>query len=73
MLHSNDDTKRRNIPFPKDRSGLELEGIIDCVRKCLSKGRPTMQAGPLSMKTRNETEGCLSCESIKAAGTIKNS
>ncbi|KAL2719972.1 hypothetical protein V1477_021119 [Vespula maculifrons] len=61
MLHWNDVTKRRNIPFLKDRND-----IIDCVRKSSCKGPTTMQAGPSSMKTRNGTEGCLSCKRYTA-------
>ncbi|KAL2719938.1 hypothetical protein V1477_021085 [Vespula maculifrons] len=48
-----------------------LGDVIDCVRKSFLKGCPTMQAGPSSMKTRNGTEGCLSCKRVKADGTIK--
>ncbi|KAL2719961.1 hypothetical protein V1477_021108 [Vespula maculifrons] len=48
-----------------------LGDVIDCVRKSFLKGCPTMQAGPSSMKTRNGTEGCLSCKRVKADGMIK--
>ncbi|KAL2719719.1 hypothetical protein V1477_021213 [Vespula maculifrons] len=53
-------------------TGLELEGIIDCVRKCLSKGRPTMQAEPLSMKTRNGTEGYPQSHNEHSMRSYKN-
>ncbi|KAF7380327.1 hypothetical protein HZH68_016192 [Vespula germanica] len=49
----------------------KLGDTIDCMRKSSIKGRPTMNAGSSSMKSRNESESCLPCNRIKAAATIK--